>query len=146
MTGTIQNAAVQIITDMKGDALQFSFVNSSGAALSKGDEVYLHTDGSVKIRNAGTQLPIGVVIVGGANGERVTVRTSFTVCLDVANNSGGPVSAGDKLIPEGTKDSNGRPQYADAAATNIVKAIALHGAVDQAVVKVGILDGFIIAT
>lgn len=144
-TGTIQNAALQVIGNMKHDALQYTFTNSQGAALAKGDEVYLHTDGSVKLRNAGTQRPLGVVVVGGDDGERVTVRTYFTVEMDVINNSGGDVDAGDLLVPEGVKDADGRPQYVAAVATNLVCAVALVPASDGTVVRVGILDSMVVA-
>lgn len=143
-TGTIQNAALQIINTMKGDALQLGFTNSQGAALSKGDEVYLHTDGTVKLRSSGATRPLGVVVVGGADGERVTVRTYFTVVVDVVNTTGGTNNAGDALVPDGTKDSEGRPNYIAGVTGNYCCAIALNSVADDAVVRVGILDSMII--
>lgn len=143
-TGTIQNAALQVIGNMKHDALQYTFTNSQGAALAKGDEVYLHTDGSVKLRTSGAQRPLGVVIVGADDGERVTVRTFFTMEMDVINNTAGTVNAGDLLIPEGVKDAEGRPQYIAGVATNLACAVALTTVADGSVVRVGILDSMVV--
>lgn len=144
-TGTIQDAALLIITDLRHDALQLGFTNDSGGALTKGDEVTLKVDGSVDLRSLGTEYPLGIVVVGAADGERVTVRTPFTALMDVTNVNAGTIDAGDLLIPKGTKDANGRPNYDIAAATNLSMVMALTQAATTAIVKVAVLESVQIA-
>jgi len=139
-TGTIQDPAVQVIQNLRHDALQHGFTNSEGAALSKGDEVYLDTDGSVKLRDAATQVPIGVVVVGAADGERVTVRDFFTMELNVVNGGAGAINPGQFVVPLGTKDSDGYPEYDAAAAGNYSCAIVINGGAAGESMRIGILD------
>lgn len=143
-TGTIQNPATQIIADIRHDALQHGYTNSTGAALAKGDEVYLDTDGTVKLRTAGTQKPLGVVMVGGADGERVTVRDFFTLVLDVLNGGVGAINAGALVVPLGTK-TNDIPEYDAAAATEQSCAMVIVGAAAGQPMRIGILDSMQIA-
>jgi len=138
-TGTIQNAATQIIADIRHDALQHGYTNSQGAALAKGDEVYMHTDGTVKLRTLGTQIPLGVVMVGAADGERVTVREFFTLVLDVLNGGAGTINAGVLVVPLGTK-TNDIPEYDAGAATNKSCAVVIIGAIAGGAMRIGILD------
>lgn len=138
-TGTIQDAAVQVITDLRHDALQLGFTNDSGADLKRGDEVILKTDGTVDIRDAGSERPIGIVVVGGADGDRVTVRTYFTAVMN-AIATGGAIVAGVPVVPNGSK-TDGVPQYIAAVATNYYCAITLNSVAQDADVVVGILDG-----
>lgn len=138
-TGTIQDAAPQVITDMRSDALQLSFVNDSGAALAAGDEVILKTDGTVDIRDAGTELPLGVVIKGAADGERVTVRTPFTAVIK-AIATGGTINAGSFVKPNGSKTLS-IPQYVVVSANDYAIGLVLKGATVGNAIVVGIVDG-----
>ena len=139
MTGTIDNAAPQVITDLKHDALQLGFTNDSGAALSEGQEVILKTAGTVDKRSSGTTKPIGIVIKGGANAARVTVRTCFTAVLNgIAK--GGTINAGTYVKPNGTLASDGKPQYVAAASGDYSLAIVVKGGVVDSEIKIAILD------
>lgn len=138
-TGTIQDAAPLVITDMRSDALQLSFVNDSGDDLVAGDEVILKTDGTVDKRDAGTELPLGIVIKGAADGERVTVRTPFMAVLKgVAN--GGTINAGSFVKPNGSK-TNSLPQYEVVSANDYALGLVLKGGIAGATIVIGVVDG-----
>lgn len=144
-TGTVQNPALQVIRNMRGDSLQYTFTNGEAStALVPGDEVYLDTDGEVLLRTTGATIPLGVVIVGGEAGERVTVRSFFTMEMVVINNSGGDIDSGTALIPEGTKNSDGYPEYTSAVSTNLSCALALTAATDGNEITVGVFDSIFI--
>lgn len=144
MTGTIQDAAVLVIQNLRHDALQLGFTNSQGVALAKGDEVYLHTDESVKLRSTGAQIPCGVVVVGADNGKRVTVRTYFTLELNVVNGGSSAIASGVAVVPLGTKNSEGYPEYDAAADGEFASAIVLVGGDSDESMLIGVLDSIFI--
>jgi len=141
MTGTIQNAATVVMTDIRHDALQFSFVNDSGAALTEGQEVTLKTDGTIDKRDAASDIPLGIVVVGAANGARVTVRTFFTAVIK-AKAIGGTINAGVFVNPNGNKDATTHiPEYILATGNNPSVGLVIKGAAQNGSITVGIMDG-----
>lgn len=140
MTGTIQDEAVLIIENLRHDALQLGFTNDAGKTLVKGDEVILKADGTVDIRDAATEHPLGVVVVGGEDGKRVTVRTFFTCEMNVANANAGTIDAGTLVAPKGTRNAAGYPEYDVVAATNYAICVALVQTATTAIMKVGVYD------
>lgn len=138
-TGTIQNPAVQVITDMKSDVLQFTFTNGNGSALVVGDEVVLNADGSVSARTSGASRPLGIVVVGGEDGKRVTVRTFFTAVINAYNNSAGAIDAGNLCYPVGSKTDD-KPNYNLVALDEYSCAVAITQSAAGSDVKIGILD------
>ncbi len=145
MTGTIQDAAAMVITDLRSDALQLGFTNDSGEALTKGQEVTLKTDGTIDKRDAGTELPIGVVVKGNDDGKRVTVRTYFTAVV-LGKAKGGALTAGELVVPNGTKDSTTYvPEFIAATSSDYAVGVVLKGASLDGEIKVGILDGIVAA-
>lgn len=139
MTGTIQDAATLVITDMRGDALQLGFTNDSGGALAAGDEVCLKTDGTVDLRDTGTQKPVGIVVKGGADGTRVTVRTPFSAVIKGIA-TGGTINAGSFVKPNGSK-TGGIPQYVVVADNDFSMGLVLKGGTASSTIIIGIMDG-----
>lgn len=139
MTGTVTNAAAQVITDLKSDSLQLGFTNDSGAALTEGQEVILKTTGLVDKRSSGTTKPLGIVIKGGANGERVTVRVFCTAVVN-AIATGSTLNAGVYVKPNGTKNSDNYPQYVAVASGDYAVGYVIKGGTATSVIKVGIMD------
>ncbi|MAX80381.1 MAG: hypothetical protein CL843_09415 [Crocinitomicaceae bacterium] len=141
MTGSIHNASVTVFQDQKHDALQLGFTNDSGGDLVKGQEVYLKSAGGVDKRTDGSTIPLGVVIVGAEDGEKVTVRTFFTVSVTgVAKTNA--LNYGVAVVPNGTVDSSGRPEYVAAGASVNYCAITIKGGAADSEILVGILDSF----
>lgn len=139
MTGTVDTVAPQVITDLKSDALQLGFTNGSGAALTEGQEVILKTDGTVNKRAAGTSKPIGIVIKGGADAARVTVRTCFGAVVNgIAK--GGTINPGTYVVPNGNKNADSKSEYVAAASGDYALAIVIKGGAVNAEIKIAILD------
>jgi len=142
-TGSIQDAAVVVMTDLRHDALQLSFVNDSGALLTPGQEVTLKTDGTIDKRDAGTEVPLGIVVVGGDDGKRVTVRTYFTAVIK-AKAIGGAINAGVLVKPNGLKDATtGVPEYVAGTSSDYAVGMVIKGAAENGQMIVGILDGIV---
>ena len=140
-TGSIQSAAVVIMTDMRHDALQFTFVNDSGGELTDGQELILKTDGTIDKRDAGTEIPFGVVMIGAANGAKVTARTFFTVTVK-AKAIGGAINSGVFMKPNGNKDSTTNiPEYIAAVSGDYSVGLVINGAAENGELLIGILDG-----
>jgi len=141
MTGTIQNAATVIISDLRHDALQLSFVNDSGITLTPGQEVMLKTDGTIDKRDAGSEIPLGIVVVAGENGKRVTVRTYFTAVIK-GKAIGGAINAGVLVRPNGNKnDTTFIPEYVASTTADISVGLVIKGATQNGEILIGIMDG-----
>lgn len=137
-TGTVQAAENNVIRDLVSDALQLGFTNDSGGDLSEGQEVIFKTNGKLDKRDAGTELPVGIVVKGGANGEKVTIRTFATaVIMGVA--TGGAIEEGTPVKPNGSLTS-GVPQYVAAVAGDYCVGIACVGAAQDASMRVMIMN------
>lgn len=141
MTGTVQNSPTQVIQNMTSDALQLTFVNSEGAALKAGQEVKLHTDGTIKLRKLQTDSCLGVVMKGAEDGARATIRIAAHVTL-LGVAKGGTLTAGTLVYPDGTVNADGYPSYLTStkANGNISQAIVLRGATVTNKVLIGILQ------
>lgn len=138
-TGTVQSAAAQTITDMRHDVLQNQYVNDSGGALEPGMEVILKTDDTIDKRDAGTEFPFGIVVLGGADGEKVTIRSFFqSIIKGIA--TGGAITSGVFVKPNGVLDANDKPQYVAVAAGDYAAAHVLVGAAEDAEITIGILE------
>lgn len=138
-TGSIESEAPQVVTDWKSDALQFGFTNDSGVELKQGREVILKTTGLLDKRSAGSEIPLGVVVIGGIDGARCTVRTGFTAAIK-AKAIGGTLNAGTYVVPNGNVDSDGIPEYIAAVAKDYATGYVIKGGAANASIKVGILD------
>ena len=141
-TGPIQNPKTQVIRNMKHDALQIEFTNDNGSALVEGQEVYVKSNGKVAVRSTGAQIPVGVIMRGGADGDRVLVRTFFTLTLTGTCKTA-DIASGALIRQDGTVDANGVPNVIAAASGNIACAIAYYGGVVGAEVRYGIISGYV---
>jgi len=140
MTGSIQTTPTQVIKNMTSDALQLTFVSSAGSEIKAGQEVYQHTDGTVKKRTLGTQIPLGIALSDTPDGERVLVRVPHQMVIEgIAK--GGALNAGVAVVPDGTLNADGYPNYVAAGASAYVSAFTLKAAVEDARVCIGIIQG-----
>ena len=139
-TGTIQPPSIVVLPDIRHDALQLGFTNDSGGDLTQGMQVTLKADGTVDKLDAGTEKPLGIVIVGAVDGERVTVRTFFTATVKGII-KGGNIDAGVYVVPNGVTESDGRPQYIAAVLNDYTVGIVIVGGLEDAEIHIGILDG-----
>lgn len=138
MTGSVHSASLTVFPDLRGDALQIGFVNDTGGELVKGQEVFLKSGGGLGKRDDGSTIPFGVVITGGADGEKVTVRTFLTASV-TAVAKGGTLNPGAAVVPNGNVNS-GRPEYVAAGNSANYCAIVIKGGAADAEILVGILD------
>lgn len=95
--------------------LFLTLTNSDGATLKVGQEVVLENNLTVQKRSAGSEFPIGVVTVGGIDGDLVTVATCFQrTTLAIAK--GGTINVNTFVKPNGTVQASGIPEYVAAVA------------------------------
>lgn len=122
MTGSIQNPAVKVFENYDDHRLQMSAVNDSGGNLVPGMEVIFKANGTIDKRTLGTQIPIGIVMIGSANGKRATVRLYATALMNAVA-TGGNLSAGVFVVPNGNIDATYEtPEVVAASQTNEVLA------------------------
>lgn len=124
----IQNASKTVIRYDRSYGLNLSFINDNGAALEKGMEVKVDGNNLVAERAAG-DFPIGYVTVGGADGERVTVRVIGEAVMK-AHAKGGTIAAGAFVKPNGTINASGLPEYVAATTGYALAIVITGGAVD----------------
>lgn len=130
----IQSAEISLITRKERYALVMSFENGEGADLAQGEEVYVNDDFEVSKRDLGTDFPIGVVLKGASNGEQVTVLTNFSATGPAIIKTSA-TTAGSFVKPNGTLETDGRPQYIAAVANDYAQAIVLDGgSADQEII------------
>lgn len=111
----------------------------SDAPLHQGDEVYLRSDGSVGKRSDASEYPIGTVKVGNKeDGDECTISTNFQCTLYARNVSGGAITPGTFLVPDGSSQE-GVQGYDQATAGNMSLAMALTSAQDGEQFHVAIL-------
>jgi hypothetical protein len=118
-----------------------SLLNASGGTLYPGQEVNIKasTNNSVEKRDAGTDFPLGIVTVGGADGAYVSVATILQrTCQAIAK--GGTLAAGVFAKPNGTYNAAGLPEYVVTAVSgDYVSAVVISGGAVDTEVRLGIL-------
>lgn len=139
MTGSIQATPTQVINNMTSDVLQLSFLSSDAAAMKAGQEVYQHTDGSIKKRTTGTQKPLGILMSDCPIGERGLVRVPFHLVLTATVKTAN-LNAGVEVKPDGTLDADGYPNYVAAVSGDYVQSLTIKAGLVGAHVRIGILQ------
>lgn len=142
-TGTVHNAATLVITDMNSDWLQIGFTNDSGETLTEGREVVVKATGTVDKKSDGTKPTLGVVVVGGKNGEKVTVRVLALLLIN-GKAKGGTIATGKFVVPNGTVDANGVPGYVEAVSDDVSCAYVIKGGVVDSEIKIAIMPSNIV--
>ena len=136
-TGTVQSASVTLSKHKESNQLNLALTNAQGAEVFHGQEVKISGDLGVALRAVGTEIPIGVVSVGGLDTVEVTIATNFERTLKVIA-TGGTLTAGQEVKPNGTRTLT-VPQYVAAITADKVSAVVLKGATIGLEALVGIL-------
>lgn len=142
-TESIQQASVTLFKNYETFAVHPSLTNGSGAEIFAGQEVFISGDREVSPRNAGAQIPIGVCIVGAADGDRVSIRSLFY--SDLNANAAGAIAAGVLVRPDGTRDASGRPNYVAAATGELASGIVIVGTAAAGPLYIGLFKSLIVA-
>lgn len=137
-TGTVQNASKTLYKNIQTGAIRQTF--TADADLVAGDSVKVSGNGLVDKAGA-TDLAVGVVLVGGLDGETVTVLVSAYVADALCVATGGAITAGSLVTFTGSA-TNGVPNVAEAVAGDVVKGIVLSGGNTNTEIRVGIVNGF----
>lgn len=139
-TETSMTKSVTLSRDAETYGVFLSFINDVNSALVAGQEVFISGNGIVTKRLLGSSFPAGIVTVGGAVGDLVTVHTPFQRTLK-AHAKGGTLAAGVFVKPNGTLNADGKPEYVAAAPVlgDFVSAIVLKGGAVDTEIVLGIL-------
>lgn len=137
-TGSIQSASKTVSRYKETYGVFLTLTNSDGADLRAGQEAVLENDLTVQHRTLGTQFPIGIVDVGGADGAKVTVHTCFQRTLQ-AIAKGGTINVGAFVKPNGTWNAAGIPEYVAVAAGDYASAIVIDGGAVDTEITLGVL-------
>ncbi len=140
MTETSMTKALTLSRQIEKFMVYLTFLNGSGAELKAGQEVFISANMTVNKRTTGAQFPIGVVSIGGADAENVTVACCIQRSLK-AHAKGGTLAAGVFVKPNGTYNADGTPEYIAAAPAlgDYVSAIVLSGGAVDTTLELGIL-------
>lgn len=114
-------------------------ISNGGAAMVAGQECIINGNMTIGKRTLGTQFPIGVVDVGGADGTLVAVATCFQRSL-VAHCKGAAIAANAFVKPNGTVNADGSPEYVATVAGDYVSAICISGGILDAQITLGVLS------
>lgn len=125
-TGTVQSASITLSKHRETKLVTLTLTNGEGAELLHGQEVYVTGDLTVSKRDLVTQIPVGIVSIGGLDTALVSIATSFQRTLKFIA-TGGTLAAGSEAKPNGLL-TGGVPQYVAAAALDHVSAVVLQGA------------------
>lgn len=148
-TGSVQSASKTLSRHKELNNIFLTMTNDAGEALVAGQEVFINGDFSVDKRVDGSELPIGMVDVGGGDGELITVHANLLRTVRGII-KGGAATANQLLIPNGTV-TGGLPEYVAATPSevsdgtltgvlgDIAQAVALEGALQDAELQIGIL-------
>ena len=132
------NSAITLSKYQEEDALDLTL--GAATTLNKFESVYLTGNKIVSRRSAGTQFPIGIVLVTPtAAGADVTVRTCFTIDLKGTNKNGSAVAAGAFMKQNNNVGLDGKLEYVSAATGDYADAIVLSGGAADAEIILGIL-------
>jgi len=143
-TGTVQGRQTTLSKHFDQAGIRLSMNNGEGAEIKAGTEVNLTGDNEVSIRDTATDRPFGVCEIGGADGEKVTVHVHGQRTLQVVA-TGGAFTAGDLVKYTGTHDANGVPNYVAAVASDLITALVIKGAAQDAVAEVVIMNQYVVA-
>lgn len=135
-TGTIKNAFKTIVKFFERESLDLTFKTT--VDVTEGQEVVMSNTNEVTKRTTGTKLPIGTVKVPGLAGENITVQTVFAKTVQAIAYGAG-LNHGATVKPNGTVDSDGRPQYIIVADGDYCMGVVLSGADSGGEIRVGIL-------
>jgi hypothetical protein len=138
-TGSVMNASLTLSRHKATYGVFITFTNSSGATLNAGQEVILENDLTVDKRSVGTTFPIGVVDVGGVDGDKVTVHTCFARTLKAVA-KGGTINVGTFVKPNGTWNALGLPEYVAVANGDYASAIVIDGGAVDTVIELGVFQ------
>lgn len=139
-SGSVMSKSKTLFRHEEHNLVHLTMVNAAGATLRAGQEVNIKsaTNMSVELRDGGTDFPFGIVTVGGADGDKVTVVTCIQrTCLAMAK--GGTLNAGAAVKPNGTWNAAGEPEYVATASGDYVSAVVLSGGAVDTEITVGIL-------
>lgn len=117
-------------------ALTYSFKVSGGATIYTGQEIYLHTDGTVRPVSTAAHLPIGFATQDVADGETATFETYFHRVSDNAYVAGSTATGA--LVKQNATLNSGKPVYV-AATTGYNNTIVLVGRANAGTITVGVL-------
>jgi microcompartment protein CcmK/EutM len=126
-----------VVRNAKHDSLNLGRI--ANGALVKGQNVKLDADGRVSKVTAGTQLPFGIVEVGGADGARVAIRTF--IAAEVYGIAKVDLVPGKEVVATGVVNADGKQEFTLAVAGNFVNAVVIKGATATNECLVGIIDG-----
>lgn len=113
MTESIMAASKTIFRQPETEGCILTFTNNASAALNVGQEVFVSGNMLVNKRTTAAQFPIGVITQGGADTEKVSVFTCFQRTIRAVA-KGGTINAGAFVIPNGTYNAVGLPEYVAA--------------------------------
>lgn len=125
--------------DYKDESYSIAHKFLSDAAVFKGTIVKLNATGGVTPTTAGTDVPIGKVDVGTADGATsgdCTVSTKFTAI--VRGTADGALAIGDVVYGSGVDATNKQGKFKKAVATNLGIGVVLVAAADTATATIGI--------
>lgn len=110
-----------------------------------GQEVYLSGNNTVAIRTLATQRPIGVVATKVKDGV-LAIRNAIFDNVITALAKGGTLAAGALVMQDGTVNATSLlPNYVAVATGNLASGIVLSGGAAAAEIKVGLLNGTVVA-
>lgn len=136
-TESIQSASKTVSRHKETYGVFLTLTNGSGGVLNAGQEVFISGNLTVNKRSTGAQQSIGVVDVGAADAQRVTVHTAFQRTLKAIAKGGG-LNAGDRVKPNGVWNAAGLPEYVVCVATDMISGVVLKGGVLDAEIEIGI--------
>ena len=143
-TGTIQGRGTTLSKNFNQAGIRLSMNNGEGSEIKDGSEVTLTGDNEVSLRDTATDVPFGIVEVGGLDGEKVTVHVHAQRTLKVIA-TGGVFAANDLVKFVGTHDANGVPNYVAAATSDLIVGRVIKGSAQDAVAEIVIMNQYVVS-
>lgn len=142
-TGTIQTPSKTIFKTSNGSAIRQTF--TADGDLVQGQAVKLTGNGIVAVVENDTDKSVGVVEVGGLDGEKITVLvTAYVADQLVANASGGSIAAGTLVKFKGTLNADNISEVDACVEGDMAQGIVLSGGADEAEMRIGVLHGLFV--